>query len=307
MHLTGTPIWCDARRRRDVCFVSSAERVGSSGHGQLIGTPLTLALLGARGAGHLAVPVHRNFTLGTLRVELIPSGRGPGAAALQVQAGERRVLYAGPVRTAGADGGEVRACDAVVVAAPFGASDRRFEPPAEVAARLASWAQDEVARGRSAVLEVDSVVDGIDVVTRLAALGVAAAGSRTLRDALARIRDVAPVPDVAAPSPRPGVIIRVPPDRVRVAAERASSALVSGRALDEPADGACFAWPSAADRAQLLAWIAQTGAREVFVTGACAEAIAAALGPRARALGPPRQMHLFPREVRARAPVGSVE
>ena len=26
VHLTGTPIWCDARRRRDVCFVSSASR-----------------------------------------------------------------------------------------------------------------------------------------------------------------------------------------------------------------------------------------------------------------------------------------
>ena len=49
VHLTGTPIWCDARRRRDVCFVSSADRVGRAGHGQLIGTPLTLALLGAAG------------------------------------------------------------------------------------------------------------------------------------------------------------------------------------------------------------------------------------------------------------------
>jgi hypothetical protein len=29
------------------------------------------------------------------------------------------------------------------------------------------------------------------------------------------------------------------------------------------------------------------------VTGACAESIAAAVGPRARVLGPPRQMSLF--------------
>ena len=79
MHLTGTPIWCDARRRRDVCFVSSSERVGRAGHGQLIATPITLALLGAE-VGHLAVPVHRPFTLGTTRLSLIPSGRGLGAA-----------------------------------------------------------------------------------------------------------------------------------------------------------------------------------------------------------------------------------
>jgi len=62
VHLTGTPIWCDARRRRDVCFVSSADRVGRTGHGQLIGTAITLAMLGARAAGHLAVPLRQRFT-----------------------------------------------------------------------------------------------------------------------------------------------------------------------------------------------------------------------------------------------------
>jgi hypothetical protein len=47
----------------------------------------------------------------------------------------------------------------------------------------------------------------------------------------------------------------------------------------------------------LLAWIEATGAREMFVTGRSAEAIVAALGPRARVIGPPHQMSLFPREV----------
>ena len=92
VHLAGTPIWCDARRRRDVCFVSSADRVGSLGHGQLIGTPLTLAMVASKGGGHLAVPVRRPFTLGTLRLELMPSGRGRGAAALHVDMGERTVI-----------------------------------------------------------------------------------------------------------------------------------------------------------------------------------------------------------------------
>jgi len=77
IHLTGTPIWCDARRRRDVCFVSAADRVGRAGHGQLIATPATLALIGASAEeGHLAVPVPRPFTLGTPRLQPIPAGRG---------------------------------------------------------------------------------------------------------------------------------------------------------------------------------------------------------------------------------------
>ena len=75
------------------------------------------------------------------------------------------------------------------------------------------------------------------------------------------------------------------------------TALVSGRALAGAAgDDAAFVWAAAADRAQLLGWIEATGARDVFVTGAHAEAIVSALGARARIIGPPQQMSLFPRE-----------
>ncbi|MBA3454766.1 MAG: hypothetical protein H0T42_16890, partial [Deltaproteobacteria bacterium] len=56
---------------------------------------------------------------------------------------------------------------------------------------------------------------------------------------------------------------------------------------------ATFAWPFVASRTQLLAWIEQTRAREIFVTGACADPIAQTLGARARVIGPPRQMALF--------------
>src|ERR1700710_2755068 len=99
VHLTGTPIWCDARRRRDVCFLSAADRAGRTGHGQLIGTSITLALLGARDKGHLAVPLRQRFTLGTLRLELIPSGRGVGACALHADIVGRTVRYAGQHQT----------------------------------------------------------------------------------------------------------------------------------------------------------------------------------------------------------------
>src|SRR5262249_60854032 len=91
-------VWGRARRRRDVCFLSSADRVGRAGHGQLIGTAITLALLDAAGHGHLGVPLRQRFTLGTVRLELIPSGRGFGAAALHADIAGKAVLYAGAVR-----------------------------------------------------------------------------------------------------------------------------------------------------------------------------------------------------------------
>jgi putative mRNA 3-end processing factor len=293
VHLTGTPIWCDARRRRDVCFVSSADRVVASDHGQLIATPITLALVGERvTSGPLAVPLRRPFTLGTLRLELIPSGRGLGAAALHVDSRGRTVLYAGPVRTnAERDPAEVRTSDALVVAAPFGEPHHVFAPVADLASQLIEWSRAQLAAGAMPIAVVDSVVDGLEVVARLAAEGVELGGSKSLRDAAAYLGNLETLPDLKI-GKEPRLLVRVANEKAALP-PKAVSALVSGRAIDGHAGFAAgFAWSCAAGRAQLLGWIEQTKAKDIFVTGACAETIVAHLGKRARMLGPPHQMSL---------------
>ena len=292
VHLTGTPIWCDARRRRDVCFVSSADRIVRAGHGQLIGTPTTIALIAGRDSGHLAVPVRRPFTLGTLRLELIPSGRAVGAAALHVDTGMRTVLYAGAIRTVNpGEAAEVRASDAVVVAAPVGEPHHRLESVDAIAEQVIAWTSAQLAAGKAPVLVVDTALDGLEIAAQLAAANVAVAGSKSLRDAVEAIG--AAVPTLRAPGKEPAVIIRAEADRMKAAAQTVT-ALVSARAVD-PQTGwdATFAWPFVASREQLLTWIEQPRAKQVFVTGACAETIVAALGARASVLGPPQQMALF--------------
>lgn len=298
VHLTGTPIWCDARRRRDICFVSSVERLGRGGHGQLIATPLTLALLGANGGGaDLAVPVRKRFTLGTLRLELIPSGRGPGAAALLVDLGDRKALYAGAVRTAkiaSCDPAEVRSCDALVVHAPFGEAHHTFPRLDETIARTAGWAKAELAADRRPVLFCDSALDGLEIVTELAARGIQVSAGRPVRELAGRAK----LTNITTPGKEPRAVVWLDSDHAglakALAGKRFSTALASGRAI-EGADGydQSFVWASAADRPQLLSWIASANAREVFVTGPCADAIVGAIGARARVVGPPRQMALF--------------
>lgn len=261
--------------------------MGRAGHGQLIGTSITLAMLGAHGGGHLAVPLRRRFTLGTLRLELIASGRTLGAAALHVDAGGRGALYAGAIRPGDAD---VRACDAVVVAAPYGEAHHRFRPLADVNAEIIAWARTNLSR--RPVLAVDTALDGLELATSLAAAGLAVAGSRAIRDAALRIGALHTLPPIRA-----GTTTREPTVTIQLERGTTPSALVSGRAIDGHAGfDAGFAWPHAADRKQLLAWIESTGAREIYVTGACAEPIVAAIGRRAKTLGPPQQMTLFPRE-----------
>ncbi len=281
-----------------MCFVSSAERVaagGRTGHGQLIATPATLALLGVD-AGHLAVPVHRPFTLGTTRLSLIPSGRGLGAAALHVDIGGRSVLYAGAVRTTNpAEAAEVRACDAVVVDA---ASDvDAFAPLDEVASNVIAWARVQLVQSATPVLVVDTVFDALEVAGHLAGAGVPVAASKAVREAATRVRAHASVPALRAPGKEPAPLVRIESDRVKLAdGARVVTALVSARAADPASRGrhdAAFAWPFVAGREQLLGWIEQSRAKAIYLTGAHAEAIADALGPRARVLGPPQQMALF--------------
>ena len=297
IHLTGTGIWCDARRRRDVCFVSSADRVGRAGHGQLIGTPYTLALLGARGGGHLGVPLRQKFTLGTTRVELIASGRGPGAAAVHVEHAGKRVLYAGTVRTQAAPlitSAEARTCDALVVGAPC--VEAQLPPLADTIAQTVEWTQRELAAGRRPVLVVETALDGLETAIVLAHAAIPLAGSRAIRELARRANEAGEALAIAAPGREPRAILWGETERSnlqRTLGERPHSiARLSGLRDSE----LTFAWSNAADRAQLLAWIESTSAREVFVTGACAESIAAELGPRARVIGPPHQMTLFPRE-----------
>jgi len=238
VHLTGTPIWCDARRRRDVCFASAADRV-TRGHGQLIGTPETLALVGER--SDLAVPLRRRFTLGTLRLELVPSGRGLGGAALHVDVAGKTVLYAGVIRTALGGLGEpaeVRACDAVVVAAPFAAET--FPPIDAVAADVRAWAAERLAD--HPVLVADTLLDAIEVASKIA---LPVTTSKLVRDAIERAK----LPLQLVARKEPSVTIRVAGERARDPGPRA---VVSG------ADGAAFPWSSAAGRKELAKWIDQT-------------------------------------------------
>lgn len=307
VHLTGTPIWCDARRKRDICFVSSLD--GRPAGAQLIGTPATLALLAAKGTGHLAVPVRQRFTLGTVRLQLIPSGRGLGAAALHADIAGRTVMFAAAVRTVAGglgDAAEVRSCDALVVDAPYGEVHHVFPPLERVIDEVDAWTRAELAAGRRPVVFADCLLDALEIACTLAARGVAVASARSVRELAARASRDAPLPGRAAEELKnigkePRAVVWLDSDhaglRKAIGAHRFSTALASGRTVAVPQSGAgydaAFAWACAADRAQLLTWIEATSARSVFVTGACAESIAGALGPRARVLGPPQQMALF--------------
>jgi hypothetical protein len=308
VHITGTMLWCDARQAHDVCFVSSAQVADARRHRQIVAPQATLDLLPEPPARALATPFDRPFTLGELRLELFASGHMVGAAALLVDVGGARVVYAGPVdprpgRLAGP--AAVRACDVLVVDARLG----RFElPPADaVHAELAAWVDDARAAGATPVLLAAPLSIGPELVRHLG-------GTRTLRahrsfvDAARKLRalgyDLPPVARFVGPPP-PGTVVLWPPGSRAAPAIRALRqarvALVSALALDPAARAAVaaeagFALADQAGAAELTSYAAATGAHTVYLVGAADDRLALALAERgvtARRLGPPEQLSLL--------------
>ena len=184
------------------------------------------------------------------------------------------------------------------LAAPFGEPHHKFPPLAQAIDQAVTWARAQLAVGRRPVMFVDTALDGLEVALRLADHGIALAAGRPIREAALRLDGRSPLPAISTPGKEPRAVIWLDADHGGLAKALAgkpfATALTSGRALDAAAGyDAAFAWATAADRARLLGWIESANAREVFVTGACADSIAAALGARARVVGPPRQMALF--------------
>jgi putative mRNA 3-end processing factor len=315
IHLTGTAIWCDAKRSRDICFVSAASALRHAKHGQLIGSPQTLALLdkpGGQADSQLAVPSGQPFTLGTQRIELFSSGHAYGAASLLVHANDARVVYAGAIhpRATGL-GGEIdhRSADVLVLAAPYGQEHFVFDDSARIAKELSARCTEVCAGGGVAVLLVDGIGKALDTAAMLAASSLPLFAHRSFHEVCSAMQKKG----AELPSPKrwnregkTGRAVLWPLSlchKIEASALPANSQvlLVSGRAIDEEsvtASGAQrgFAWSNQADHNELLRYIRDSGAKQVFLTHSVdrGRALADKLsGVSVEAIGPPEQLSLF--------------
>jgi hypothetical protein len=317
VHIEGTPLWCDARRVSDVCFVSNAFAVPAMRHGQLIATRETLALM-AREHRHclpqsqLPVPCGRPFTLGEIRLELFRSGHIVGGASLAVERGGQRVVYAGVVNPHGGGLGgqaDVRRCDILVIDAAYGDPAHQFPPIAAAREQTIAFVRDTLTAGDLPVLAVTSPGKAMDVASALAVLGRPLRAHRAIHQAarkLTRAGVVVPRLRRWAGTFKDNEIILWLADSLPVPARRSRGfvprvALISGRAGElaqrrAGAPDAAIPWSNRADHGELRRYVLATGAKHVLVTGRYSHRFAAELagaGLSSRALGPAHQLSLF--------------
>lgn len=315
VHLSETSIWCDARRARDVCFVSVAGAVGRSVHGQLIATAESLALVHRPGPSQgtrLAAPYAQPFSLGTHRLELFRSGHGLGAASLLVKQGDLRMVYAGAINPQGsALGGAIdhRHADVLIVRATYGQRDFAFAEAAHSQSRLYEQCQQIVGKSGTAVLLVTSTVKALDLTRLITDMALPVRLHRRYHDAAQRVRAQGtnlPLVPRSGASHKAGHVV-IWPVHARGTLDSASLPahsevlLVSGRAslsssIAAAGASAGIALSNQADHKGLVDYIQSSGAKSVYVTDSPDLGADLALSlPNLdiKALGPPTQLQLF--------------
>ena len=101
LHLTDTILWFDSQKSGEVSFLSSATKTFRAFDQQVITTEETVKILEAirRRPNALICQYNRPFSIGRLKMELLPSGCVLGGASLYVETDEGRLLYAPHVQS----------------------------------------------------------------------------------------------------------------------------------------------------------------------------------------------------------------
>jgi Cft2 family RNA processing exonuclease len=162
IHLKGTDLWFDSGSKRALSFVSSAAVEGPFNSEKIIATPETIRLLEGRikKPVALACPYERPFSLGSVRVELIPSGFMLGSSQIAVQKDGRTIIYTGDVclrnlRTS--KPAQVRRCDILVLKCTFAAPRYSFPPAGKVGEEIIEFVRETLSSGAVPVLLTETI------------------------------------------------------------------------------------------------------------------------------------------------------
>jgi putative mRNA 3-end processing factor len=317
LHVTGSGLFLDARRRRACAFVSHAHSDHLGRHDRTIATAATAELarhrLGERAGGEVLPAAYRTpFGLGELTLELFPAGHVLGSAQIRVTNGHGTAIgYTGdlclePTRTA--EPAEVMGCDVLLLESTFGLPRYVFPPKEEVLADVRRFVDDALSDGVTPVLLGYSLGKAQEILRYLGELDYSCRAHPTVH-AVNRVYerlgvDLPRVRPLGAEGPGRDEVVVAPPHLARSAAmsriRRRRTAVLTGWAVDAGSRfrGADAAFPLSdhADFPSLLRYARETGAGRVYTLHGHAEPLARALrreGIRADPVAPQVQLELL--------------
>jgi len=171
IHLKGTGLWFDSKKKTELSFISSADIEKFTAPEKIIATPETIRLLGnkVRKAVLLTCPYNRPFTLGNSQVELIPSGHMLGSAQMVVDKGDKTLIYAGDICTGKLPTAKplsIRPCDVLILKCSHG-PESNLPTMTESLDLLIKFIDGTFSLNATPVLIVNSMGVGQDIVKSL--------------------------------------------------------------------------------------------------------------------------------------------
>ncbi len=157
IHVKGTGLWLDAKRRVDFCFVSHAHFDHAVKHAKILATPETAKLcqhrFGKAKFKTLEYNQPRELKKG-IRVELFPSGHILGGAQILIEKRGVRMVYTGDFKlrkSLTAKKAEIKRCDILIMESTFGLPRYLFPPLKEIYARMVEFVEDAQAQGKTPI------------------------------------------------------------------------------------------------------------------------------------------------------------
>ncbi|HZH04151.1 MAG TPA: MBL fold metallo-hydrolase [Myxococcaceae bacterium] len=315
LHLSGTPLWLDARRKAELSFVSHAHSDHIARHHRVIATAPTLRLMTHRLGtlkSALPVPYNRPFELGPLVLELLPAGHILGSAQLRVTREDgQRIVYTGDLNlepSLTAEPAQVAECDVLVIESTFGHPRYVFPPKEQVLDQVEAWALGNRDRGVASVLLGYALGKSQEIIKHLVRRGFRVCAHKDICAMANLYAELGtPVGELRCfdGTVEDGEVVVVPPHRARASVGGLwprSVAVVTGWGV-EPGAAArygaqrAFTLSDPADFPSLVRYAKATGAEHVITCHGFTDELAAALreeGVCARAVHRTLQLELFP-------------
>ncbi len=156
IHINGTRLWLDARRKVDFSFVSHAHTDHAVKHKEILSTKETAKFYEHRygkAKFHILEYNHPKRIEG-LKVELFPSGHILGGAQILFEKNGLRIVYTGDFKLRGsltAKKAEIKKCDILILESTFGRPQYVFPPIQAVHDQMADFVETTQKRGGTPV------------------------------------------------------------------------------------------------------------------------------------------------------------
>jgi putative mRNA 3-end processing factor len=313
IHLVDSILWCDADRKHDLCFISHAHMDFVGKNRRILATDKTVRIM-TRSSGKmeaLTSPYRRSFTLGPLTLEMHPAGHILGSSQLLIERNGRRLVYTSdinPRQTATAEKAKPIPCDVLVVPATYGHPMFKFPDREEVYAQIKQWVEKCLEDRATPVLIANQIGTAQELMRVVGEAGYRLRVHRSIYDVAKVYRELGvnlPTSRRFAGTPARDEVVIFPPILRKHASIRklrkSQTAMVSGHAVD-PAYvfrhrvEAAFPLSDTADHDELIAFIEETGAREIYLSSGFIDEVSEALrskGLRVYSLIEPQQLSLF--------------